>query len=73
MQAHEQVVLTNATAGQALPHSVFRYAYDANGNRTQQVEIQPGTAFGTETTSYAYDSSPGAVRSMSCAGCAIRW
>ncbi|MBL9127324.1 MAG: RHS repeat protein, partial [Verrucomicrobiales bacterium] len=60
--ADRLVALTNAASGPGAPHSVFRYAYDANGNRIQQTEIQPGAGFGTETVSYGYDSLNRLVR-----------
>lgn len=47
--------LTNATVGSAFAHSTYQYAYDANGNRTNQIEVQPGAGFGAETTTYSYD------------------
>lgn len=53
--ADRLLVLTNATVGGPTPHSVFVYAYDANGNRVTQTETQPGAAFGSESTTYAYD------------------
>lgn len=47
--------LTNAAPPPFPPHSSFAYTYDGNGNRTSQSEVQPGSAFGSETTRYAYD------------------
>jgi len=53
--ADRLVTLTNTAPSPLPPHSVFAYTHDPNGNRTAQYEFQPGSAFGSETTTYTYD------------------
>ncbi len=51
---HAKRILTLVNRQGAAPVSSYSYTYDANGNRTQQVENNGGT---DETTTYAFDAN----------------
>src|SRR5262249_37946044 len=48
------LAITNAHSSGSV-FSIFQYAYDLNGNRTNQVEIHPAISADRENTDYRYD------------------
>ncbi len=65
--------ITNAAAGGGTVLSSFGYRYDANGNRLEQVEFNPGLGPVPETTRYGYDGLNRLTAVTNGAGASVRY